>query len=412
MKILQIPIYVSIPEDVDFSKLITGYGLMTMDIANAITQKDDVIDLTTINCFTRGKKFKKICILKRTKLDILRNIKIHDLYEGFHNAVKDSVSFPSFMKILFYFASTGYTRKIINSNHYDIIHFHGIGYANLPLIQYCLKRKQKFLVTLHGLNSISDSIINTSPKKKQMERDFLVKAENINIPVSVISGGIKKQILDLLKINCTQNFHIITNGCRVEERENKKQFDLYKKYDIGQSKKIMLCVGNLCERKNQIQVINAYSKLSKYYQENLSVLFLGNDTTGGQIKNRIEKLGLAKELILCGSIPKTEIGNFYRQADYTVLASKSEGFGLSIIEGYQFGLPNLTFKDLDAVLDVYDDKTMITIEERTDEALAEGMKKIMEMEWDKKYITKIAQRFSLMEMGTKYIDLYNKIINE
>lgn len=411
MKILQYPAYISIPKDTDFARTITGYGLMTLEIACSISNVGINVDLLTVTGITGGKKYKSINILKRTWSDIVLNIRFCDIWKGIRLIVKDKLSFIKAIKVLFYFASIGYFRKIIRINKYDLIHFHGIDYSNFPLIEYCIKEKQKYLLTLHGLNSFSDSI-NISPTERQLEKTFLKKAINDDIPVTVISTGIKSTIYNFFKINHSKTFHIITNGCDLNSKSYVFGIDLRKKYKIIENVKIMLCIGNLCERKNQIQVIRAYSKLSKNIQRNLVLIFIGTDTTNGIIKSAICDLGLSNKIKLCGNIPKEEISTYYRQADFTILASISEGFGLSIIEGFSFGLPNLTFSDLDAIPDVYNENVMITVDNRTDVSLAEGMKKILEKEWDNDFIKVYAQKFSLEKMAKKYLEIYNKVLEQ
>lgn len=48
-------------------------------------------------------------------------------------------------------------------------------------------------LTLHGLIGLNDSV-SAPAYEKQIERDFLIKAEKNNIPISVISSGMKARI--------------------------------------------------------------------------------------------------------------------------------------------------------------------------------------------------------------------------
>ena len=53
--------------------------------------------------------------------------------------------------------------------------------------------KVRYTVTLHGLIGLNDSV-SAPAYGKQIERDFLIKAEKNNIPISVISSGMKARI--------------------------------------------------------------------------------------------------------------------------------------------------------------------------------------------------------------------------
>jgi glycosyltransferase involved in cell wall biosynthesis len=138
------------------------------------------------------------------------------------------------------------------------------------------------------------------------------------------------------------------------------------------------------------------------------VLFLGIDNTGTFEKN-IHQLGLDNDVIYCGNIHRDYIHIYYSQSDFTILASKSEGFGLSIIEGFFYGLPCITFSDLDAIEDLYDLRAMYLVNERTDEALAKGLLSCISSKWDRVFIQKYAFNFSLENSAVKYISCYNTL---
>ena len=93
-----------------------------------------------------------------------------------------------------------------------------------------------------------------------------------------------------------------------------------------------------------------------------------------------------------------------------VVASKDEGFGLSIVEAAAHGVPTVTFSDLDAIPDLYDEKSMITITPRDDIALAKGIDVALSKIWDKEWIKKNVDRFSLDNMAMKYKAEYEKVL--
>lgn len=408
-KILQSSDYVTISGDKKFSRNITGYGYMALDIATSIAKTGILVDLITVSGITNGKIYKNVNFISRTWLNLFLRTRICDIREGVKIIAKTKPSFSKAIRLIFYYFSAGYFNEILKRNNYDLVHFNGIGYANFALIKLCQNNNQKFLVTLHGLYSFSENI-HTSLTEKKLEKEFLKRAEIEMIPVTVISKGVKKTILNYLKIEQTNNFHVITNGFNINFSGNKSEQNIREKYNIKTNSKIMLCIGNLGVNKNQIQVVMAYSLLSRQIQARLSILFLGNDTMEGYINKRIVEKGLTDQLKLCGNVPRDEINVYYQQADFTVLASISEGFGLSIIEGFANGLPNLTYSDLDAVTDVYDEKAMITIDRRSDKDLSIGMIKMLENNWDKNYIKSHAENFSLEKMGNEYVKYYKKVM--
>lgn len=410
MNILYYPSYINILEIKEFSGRTTGYGYMVHDIVSSIARIDIHIDLLTQGNITQGHKYKNINILRRTWWDILSNLTCSNLWIAFKAIVNDRVHLNMIPNYILYYISMGYFEKLLKNNSYDLVHIHGIGPSTLPIISTCKKNKVRYLVTLHGLNSFSKSI-NVSKKHKQLEKKFLKQAEQENIPVTVISSGIKRKILNYLNISDSKNFIVITNGCDTHRKGTSLKIDIRKQYDISENKSIMLCVGNIYANKNQIQVVRAFNHLPDHIQKELVILFLGKDTTNGEFENAIAKTGNGKNLISCGNIPKNDVAAYYSQADYNIVASISEGFGLSIIEGFTYGLPCLTFADLDAVHDLYHEKTMLLEKERDDKTLADGIFKMHTKKWDKSFIQEYAQNFSLEQMAEKYMFVYKNILN-
>jgi len=408
MKILHYSEYISIDGDKEFSKNITGYGYMVSDIASSLPNQGVDIDLLTFGGITNGKKYHNISILKKTWSDIFLNINYKYLFTNSINMIKN-VPKSDRKRIFLSYVMFGFFQKTIKKNNYSLIHFHGISPASDILIRYCLKNNIKFIVTLHGLNSFSKSI-KVSDFYNKVEKDFLNIAYSEKIPVSVISQGIKKEIKNFLQVKNLENFNVITNGCDTKIKKDKVQIDIYKKYNIKPNRKIALCIGNFSKNKNQREVVKAYAKLDRKDKDRFVILFLGNPNGDIEVKKLIDTMQLSNDLIICSTIPKNEIYNYYAQADFTILASIQEGFGLSIIEGFVYGLPNLTFNDLDAIADIYNPESMITLQNREDMRLSNGMIDILNKTWDKDTIKEHSTIFSLEKMANKYINLYKGLL--
>ena len=107
------------------------------------------------------------------------------------------------------------------------------------------------------------------------------------------------------------------------------------------------------------------------------------------------------------------MGKYYSKADYTITVSLNEGFGLTIVEGFVYGLPAILYNDLDSYEDIYDEKSCLTIVQRDDNALARALESAVNMRyaWDRDYIREYSKKFSMKEVGEKYIEMFNNIIN-
>ncbi len=409
MKVLFLTPHITILDDKKFTKNITGLGHMVRDIADYISRTGIEVDLVTMSAITNGRRYNSITILKRTWTDILLHIKPYYFKRMMQLISNYRPSCNRTVKVFYYFLSGGYVEHIIKRGNYDLVHIHGIGFVTKPYIDCCERLGIEYLVTLHGLNSFSDSV-RMELCEKQYEKDFLRYAYENSVPLTVISTGILNVVKSYLSVkSAIKNIFVITNGTDVNAKSS-GELDIRQKYAISKNKRIMLCVGNLSANKNQLKIIRSYALLPLENQNHLCILFLGKADTSGEFEREISQLGLEKNLILCGNISREEISSYYQQADYTVLASISEGFGLSIIEGYVYGLPNLTFADLDAIEDLYDEKAMLILTERSNQAMADGIIEMLSKDWDKEYIKQYSKRFSLELMAREYVKVYQEVV--
>ncbi len=408
MRVLEYPNYVTIDDIKGLHRSRTGYGYMTIDIATALAAKGVQVDLLTQSYLTQRLSYKKVNILRRTWKDILINLKVKHLIAALKTLLKYPAPFTKIPKIIFYYISMGYFETVLKQYKYDFVHIHGIGYYTLPIISICLRKNIKFVVTLHGLNSFSNSI-NISENGKRIEKDFIKNAQYHDIPVTVISTGIRETILNFLSIKQSDNFKVIPNAFKIDDKQNLAPINIRKKYHLENSPKIMLAIGNIGKNKNQIQIARAYNNLPKYIKEKLVIIFYGHDTADSLFQRELSKQK-STHLIYGGQVPKSELPNIYKQADFTILASISEGFGLSLIEGFAYGLPCITFSNLDAVFDIYSPEAVYLVKERSDDALAKGIEDFINKQWDKKKIKKHAEKFTLDKMSGNYIYYFKSLI--
>ena len=106
----------------------------------------------------------------------------------------------------------------------DIVHIHGIGTITESYIRICEEMKVRYTVTLHGLIGLNDSV-SAPVYEKQIERDFLIKAEKNNIPISVISSGMKARIEENYLGKKANNITVITNGTKKNDENDTKLFE-------------------------------------------------------------------------------------------------------------------------------------------------------------------------------------------
>lgn len=433
MKVMIIAPYIYDDNIIEFTKNKTGFGIMVQNIVSSVAELENVVLLTRV--ITKGKNEKNFKILSHTWGQFFSNAKLKDWLIGIKAFFANGVTVKDKARHVFYEVDGGYVRKQIQKEKPDIVHIHGIGTITESYIRICEEMKVRYTVTLHGLIGLNDSV-SAPAYEKQIERDFLIKAEKNNIPVSVISSGMKARIEEKYLGKKANNITVITNGTKKsDENDTKfireegtltqekfqeyysdclKQNGLYPKlsdtyaylqYSKKNGKKILFFVGNITKNKNQMQAVEIL-KNTKAFENTLLVLW-GREVDNGEVRKKIVEYQLHKNIILGGFNDRMDI--FWKFCDVNLFLSLNDGFGLPIVEGYMHGVPCVTFEDLDATSDLYNSKTMIKVRDRSSEDVTKALQLALEKKWNHDEIVNIGRGFSVDVMVKKYIDWYKTV---
>ena len=158
------------------------------------------------------------------------------------------------------------------------------------------------------------------------------------------------------------------------------------KFGIPIDANVLICVGSIGQRKNQVQIIRAYQLLPDEYKEKLFIILAGKNNIKGYINKEIEKINIKDRVIITGFVDKNTLAELYEISDANIVVSKSEGFGLSIIEAGYFGLPTIMYKDLDAYEDVYFKGGFTIVENREDKNVKDAIIETLNTDWNKNFI--------------------------
>lgn len=434
MKVMIIAPYIYDDNMIEFTKNKTGFGLMVQNIVSSVAELENVVLLTRV--ITKGKNEKKFKILSHTWGQFFSNAKLKDWLIGIKAFFANGVTVKDKARHVFYEVDGGYVRKQIQKEKPDIVHIHGIGTITESYIRICEEMKVRYTVTLHGLIGLNDSV-SAPAYEKQIERDFLIKAEKNNIPVSVISSGMKARIEEKYLGKKANNITVITNGTKKSnENDTKfireegtltqekfqeyysdclKQNDLYPKlndtyaylqYSKKNGKKILFFVGNITKNKNQMQAVEIL-KNTKVFKNTLLVLW-GREVDNGEVRRKNVEYQLHKNVILGGFNDQMDI--FWKFCDINLFLSLNDGFGLPIVEGYMHGVPCVTFEDLDATQDLYYPEAMLKVKDRSIESVANALRTSLDKNWNHEEIAEIGNMFSIDSMSEKYVNWYRTLI--
>lgn len=414
MRVLMLTPYVTINSRPEFSRNKTGFGYMVYDIARAVGVTEHVDVLASD---TKGQAFVSdgVHFLKRSfALFIINFFRCLSPFVVWKLWRRYRMSMGALIRLVYYCFISGYYQKVINTGHYDIVHIHGCGFSTELWMLICKKCGQKFVVTLHGLNSFSDTV-KLEPAGKQYERDFLQRVTQGEIPITVISTGMKRLIEQTYRVQGCPFISVVCNSFSFPDNDisrwggqNNTSMSIKEKYNIPSGGKVLLYVGNISENKNQHQIVKAFKLLPKDLHDNTWIMFCGRPSNDGQFEEMIQQQSDSQHFVLCGIVEKNEMTNYYREADGVVLLSQSEGFGLSLIEGMHFGVPCLMFTDMDAFEDIYDANAVIGVIDRGNQSVVEGIIKLLSTPWNRDAIKAYSRRFDSAVMAQNYIKAYKQ----
>lgn len=382
-------------------KVFTGLDYVVGEIATAVGDKCEVT-VFTMTSYPKSSCLQNAKIESYRNNDLWKNVRINDVKQ-YIALLSSKNSFKSKIKSLKLFLVMRNIDELIKKNSYDLIHIQGASFGYFIVASLAKKYKIPVLFTLHGLLSFGNPCMQMIDKNS--ERLLLSMIRDADAYVTVVSEGIKDIICKKCGIK-ESRVVVINNAVNMPKRQ--EYSDVKEKYNIG-TRKVILSVGTISARKNQIQLIRAYKLLPEEIRRQYIIVLAGEDATGGMVKRFVYENDLSKDVILTGFISKDELALLYNISDFNVMLSISEGFGLSMIESAYFGIPTLAFKDLDAVKDIYSSDSMILLDTRSDEAVADGIVKMTTKNWVKDKVRKISVKFD-NQIYDNYYKTYESIL--
>ena len=405
MRVLIATSYLYNPDWSEFTRNKTGFGIMLSNIVNSVSHEADVCFISHVITSGHGK-----IVVRHSWKDVILGANPKDWFCGIMQFLKYHQSLKDRSRYAYYWVNRGFVRKKIREFKPDVVHIHGIGQGILPYIEVCKELGVPFVVTLHGLIGLDESVI--APKwDKELERTFLIDSDKKGILVTVISSGMKKRIEENYLHHEAKSIFVVCNGSKVPfspEVIAQKELNLHSSFGLRENEKVVVAIGTIGERKNQVQIVRSFA--TGLINTPCHLFICGTDCTNGAIQKLIVESGLEKKVHLLGFVPQETISKILDEADLNVLASKDEGFGLSIIEAFSHGVPSVTFSDFDAVPDLYSCDSMITVTERTDNALALAIESALGKTWNSDVIRDYAKRFDLDRMAEAYFEHYKSAL--
>ena len=288
----------------------------------------------------------------------------------------------------------------------DIVHIHDCGDFCRACIQVCVKREIPYIFTAHAFIGKNQKISTLNERDIAWQKEVMM-TNGINV-VAVGKGLAEKIAMEYPNLKKNQ-IRVIQNGTDFKAREITTKL----KIKLGfHDKKILICPGKITKRKNQIQIIKAFQLLPQNIQNNIGIIFGGNDRLNGELQHAIATANLEASIKYVGVLNSEQMQEYYSISDGMIMPSVTEGLSIAAIEAITYGIPVIMFADVECAKDLDDERVTSLAKDRTDKSLANAIENWINTDWNAKYITKYASYFSMDRVADEYISCYKDVINE
>lgn len=250
-------------------------------------------------------------------------------------------------RVLYSISLTLKLQKLIKkaSNNEVFLHFHNQYnlYFFLKLTPKKLLKNVKLGYTVHSYvwfgewNNIKDVV-----RKRYFQEVYCCQHAD---RVFVLNDIIRRMLVEHCNVN-EHNIKNVINGVNTDiynEKNIKTDLIERKKQNIGLAgKDIVLQVGSVCDRKNQLDTLKMLIPLMRK-NNNIAFVYAGgiiDSVYAEQIQNEARKWGVSDRVVYAGEVsPGAELALIYGISKVCFMNSKSEAFALVIAEALSLPRP-------------------------------------------------------------------------
>lgn len=405
MKILSfghIPSWVGGKQESGLANVIYQLAKHGSDVSN--TQ----VVLAATDCFVKQRQIEKLTIVGWTKCILVKYILAHP-FKAMRNyaRLKKLVNkYPYNERFGGLYFKRVFLMKTISEVNPDVVHLHGpMAVFYLDLIPSITK----VAVTFHGMTGI-DKNIPQYGVLYNMEKDVFhsKKVDECFFICTQLVDSFKKTYGDNLKRNI-----VIFNSYDNTQfyLEKAKQNPFWSNGETaGRCGVTTLCtVASLSDLKGQLRVLSGLTMLPN--RNNFKYFCIG----GGSVAyaDELKKFAADNEIDFeyLGKMKPDGIREQLQHADYMIMPSSSEGFGLTYLEAIACGVPVILPKDIPIAYEheLINEKNSILLEDCSPESIAKILKDIDSYHFNHKDVALTIAGFSWDEIAKQYVNEF-KII--
>ena len=291
--------------------------------------------------------------------------------------------------------SASQLKKIIRENEIGIVHAH-LG-RDYPLASFAVRNTNaKLIITRHVLFSLN-----------RLHRFALSNVSR----VIAVSKAVERKLLEQ-KIFPKEKIRVVHNGVEIMQSKSDDKSSHSKSFLVG-------AVGELNQLKGHEEFIRAASLLAKRFDDIQFVIVGKDNSKKKENAKRFEKL--CEDLKIKERVKFIDwvepLKDFLTSLDVFVSASRSESFGLAIVEAMNCGVAVVATKTEGACEIIENEKTGLLVNIGDVEAISNAVEVLLKDEAKRKMLGDAAsqvvgERFSLEKMICATEEIYFELLTQ
>ncbi len=272
----------------------------------------------------------------------------------------------------------------------DAHYFYPDGVA-VALVNKCLKIP--FIISARGTD------INLIPEYTLPRKMILWAAQQANASVTVCKA-LKQSMIEIGAES--DKIYVYRNGVDLELFNLLDKSTCREKYQL--TKKTLLSVGHLIERKGHYLIIEAMQQLPDY-----ELLIVGGGEEESHLKKLVEQLKLTEQVRFLGEQPQQALTEIYNAVDIMILASSREGWANVLLESMACGTP-VVATEIWGTPEVVQQPEAGILVNRNADAIAQGVNRLIANYPSGDKTRKYAEQFSWDSTTQGLLSLFNQVI--
>lgn len=312
---------------------------------------------------------------------------------------KDGTRIEGWKGILFLYKGL---RRVLKQYRPEMAHVQYMAPGAIPILLLRLLGMHQIIVTAHTAADIYPSLRLVHFVQQHCVRVFTCITERAERSFFGTSQLYNEQT-QLKKRNHFTIYNALPAGISISQQAKSQNRPL----TIG-------VVSRLESIKGMDLVVPAFAQVKACHPE-MQLLIVGDGSLRKQMEEQTHKAGLEKAVEFAGRQPQEKLVSYYDRIDILLMPSRSEGFGLTAIEGMARGCVVVAARTGGLPEVVRDGEVGLLHEPGQVEDLAAQINKLIEQPalWKQfsNEVTTYVQRFSFERFSQLFNNLYQKISN-